>query len=168
MIDYDTGGSYEEALALVGVARRELVAEVAVEQGQVEAFCSQIEDARAAYWDHDLSDAPGGLLMAVFQRLPWRPGGAKREVAFGATIPLPMRTLVNVSTETTFFRQLRVGDRLTAVEELVAVSELKQSRLGKGHFVTTRSIYVDQDGDEVAENVNVLFRFSPDEPGSGS
>ena len=62
-------------------------------------------------------------------------------------------------------RPVRVGDRLSVEEELLSVSELKQTRLGDGHFVETLSVFRNQDGDVVAEVRNTLFRFTPqDQP----
>jgi acyl dehydratase len=71
--------------------------------------------------------------------------------------------MINGSNDTTFHRPVLVGDRLTVEEELVSVSDLKQTRLGEGHFVEVLSVFRNQNGDLVAEVRNVLFRFTPPE-----
>jgi acyl dehydratase len=58
---------------------------------------------------------------------------------------------------------VKVGDRLSVEEELLSVSDLKQTRLGEGHFVETLSVFRNQDGDIVADVRNTLFRFEPAE-----
>jgi acyl dehydratase len=69
--------------------------------------------------------------------------------------------MINGGNDATFHRPVHVGDRLSVEEELLTVSDLKQTRLGDGHFVETLSIYRNQDGDIVAEVRNTLFRFTP-------
>ena len=56
---------------------------------------------------------------------------------------------------------IRVGDRLNVEEELVDVSELKRTRLGEGHFLTTAATYRLGDGTPVARYSHLLFRFTP-------
>ena len=71
--------------------------------------------------------------------------------------------MINGGNDTTYHRPVRVGDRLSVEEELLSVSDLKQTRLGAGHFLETLSIFRNQDGDLVAEVRNTLFRFEPSE-----
>ena len=50
---------------------------------------------------------------------------------------------------------------LHVVEELVAVSPEKTTKLGVGHFVETCESFYRDDGTLVATNRNTLFRFTP-------
>jgi acyl dehydratase len=95
--------------------------------------------------------------------LEWTPWSSVPEPRLPARIPLPGRSMINGGNDATFHRPVRVGDRLSVEEELLSVSELKQTRLGDGHFVETLSVYRNQDGDLVAEVRNTLFRFTPRE-----
>ena len=76
-------------------------------------------------------------------------------------MPLPGSSLINVGTDVTYFRHVRVGDVISVVESVTAVSGQKTTRLGEGHFVTTTAVYTDQHGEKIAEYVNKLYRFEP-------
>jgi acyl dehydratase len=66
----------------------------------------------------------------------------------------------------TYRRELRPGDRISAVTTLDSISARKQTAMGAGHFVTTRMEFADQDGDPVATQLWTILRFRPpDEPG---
>jgi hypothetical protein len=157
-----SNGSYEDALALVGRLSQENRADMPIEHSLIELFASHLEDARSEYWTRNGDTiAPPALLISMFMRLPWRPPGEPRSGSLSSKIPLPGSTVINVSTDTTYFRQLRVGDELTVTERLANISALKRTRLGEGHFVTIVAEYVDQHGNRVAENINTAFRFQP-------
>jgi hypothetical protein len=76
-------------------------------------------------------------------------------------VPLPGESVVNISVDYSYRRQVRVGDMLRMVEELVDVSEQKLTQIGTGHFITTATTYLAQGDEVVATQTNVLFRFSP-------
>jgi acyl dehydratase len=159
-------GSYADALAMVGHHDEPMQAEVPVEIGQIRALAALVQDANPCFWDEESSDelwgaqvAPAAILQALFQPYRWHP---EREplLPLGARVPLPGATLINVRTENTFLRPLRLGDRLTLVERVDAVSPEKSTRLGVGHFVTTVGTFRDAEGSVVAEGRNILFRFT--------
>jgi acyl dehydratase len=58
-------------------------------------------------------------------------------------------------------RYLRLGDHVRGTPELVDVSEEKQTALGRGHFVTSRTSYRMQHGDEVGRMFFRLLKFRP-------
>lgn len=74
-------------------------------------------------------------------------------------MPLPGGHIINVSTETTLREVLRVGDVIRWTDEIIDVSPEKTTRLGRGHFITTRTHYANGDGMPVASNTNVLLRY---------
>jgi acyl dehydratase len=160
-------GTYQDALAWVGYRTEPVTADVPVEIGLVKAYAAMLEDPTPTWWDEGFSRkiwghqiAQAGLLIAVFSPLRWYPDKTPL-ITVSARVPLPGATLINAGTEQTFERPLRVGDRLTMVEEVTSVSELKKTRLGTGHFVVTTAYYTDSDGEPVARNVNTLFRYTP-------
>ena len=165
-------GTLEDARAMIGqrTALRWAPAEVSL--GRIQQFCAMTQDGNPSYWDAEFATevwggaiAPPAMVEAWLMPLEWSPWSSTPEPRLPARIPLPGRSMVNGSNDTTFDRPVRVGDRLSVEEELLSVSDLKQTRLGDGHFVETVSVFRNQDGDVVAEVRNTLFRFTPREDG---
>ena len=161
-------GSYEDALAMVGYKSEPVTAEVPIEEGLIKALAGLVEDPNPAYWRADVACdqwgyriAPAAVLMCLFAPLLWHPDGAAAKAPLAAMVPLPGTSLINVSTEVMLPRPLRVGDRLDRFETVTALSREKATRAGTGHFVTTKAIYRNQQGDVAAEADNVMLRFTP-------
>lgn len=161
-------GSLEDARALIGRRTAPRVAEFPVGLDRIKQFCAMTHDANPSYWDEEFATttwgsviAPPASLEAWLNPLEWSPASETPQPRIMARVPLPGRSMINGSNDTTFHRPLRVGDVLTVEEELLSVSDLKQTRLGAGHFVETLSVFRNQDGDVVAEVRNTLFRFEP-------
>ena len=57
------------------------------------------------------------------------------------------------------FRPVHWGERLSLCEEMVDISPEKHTRLGRGHFVTTRLLLLDAAEQPVATITNVLYRY---------
>ena len=161
-------GTPEQAREWVGHTSGRLVCDAEVNGSQIRSFCALVRDGNPSYWDREWATsahgsllAPPATLMVWSMPLPWMPGDAPvRGPVFAAAVPLPGDTLINVSTETRFYQPMRVGDQLSFEDEVVAVSSEKQTRLGTGHFVTTRATYWNQRDERIASHDNVLFRFS--------
>ena len=152
-------GTLDDARAMIGqrTALRWGPAEVSL--GRIQMFCAMTHDGNPSYWDDGI--APPAMLETWLMPLEWTPWSSAPEPRLPARIPLPGRSMINGSSDTTFHRPVRVGDRLSVEEELLSVSDLKQTRLGEGHFVETLSVFRNQEGDVVAEVRNTLFRFEP-------
>jgi acyl dehydratase len=149
-------GQGDQGRSWIGRVCEPRPAEAPVCEAMIRNYCALVEDGNSAYWDDGVS--PPGLLMAYGFPAPWRPGGRARTNLFAMSIPLPGRHIINVSTDTEFRRHAAVGDHVWVADEVVDVSEAKRTRLGEGHFITTRSVYR-VDDEELASNVNVLFRY---------
>jgi acyl dehydratase len=154
-------GTLDDARAMIGQRTALRWAAAEVSRGRIQQFCAMTHDANPSYWDGDI--APPAMLEAWHMPLEWTPWSSVPEPRLPARIPLPGRSMINGGNDATFHRPVRVGDRLSVEEELLSVSELKQTRLGDGHFVETLSVYRNHDGDLVAEVRNTLFRFTPRE-----
>jgi acyl dehydratase len=159
-------GTYEEALAMVGTTTPVRFGQVEVNPAMIRTYAALVHDANASYWDEDFARqtwgglvAPPGMLMTWVMPIEWEPGGAPPQPLLTAQVPLPGDTFVNAANEVELYQPIRVGDRLNVTEELAAVSEEKRTGLGVGHFVTTVSTYRRQDGEVVARQTNVLFRY---------
>ena len=154
-------GTLEDARAMIGRRTPLRWADAEVSRGRIHQFCAMTHDGNPSYWDGDV--APPAMLEAWLMPLEWSPSSATPQPRLPACIPLPGRSMINGGNDTTFHRPVHVGDLLSVEEELLSVSDLKQTRLGDGHFVETLSVFRNQAGDVVAEVRNTLFRFTPRE-----
>ena len=154
-------GTLEDARAMVGKRTPLRWAPAPVSLGRIQQFCAMTQDGNPSYWNDGI--APPAMLESWLMPLEWSPWSATPEPRLPARIPLPGRSMINGGNDTAFHLPVKVGDRLSVEEELLTVSDLKQTRLGEGHFVETLSVFRNQDGDVVAEVRNTLFRFEPGE-----
>ena len=151
-------GTAEEGRAWVGRAIPPRRSEVPVTESMVKIYAALVEDANPRYWTG--GECPPGLTMTLGFPLRWSPGteGARTTLA-AMDVPLPGHHIINVETDTEFLRPVTVGHTVTMTDEILSVSEEKATRLGRGHFLTTRTTYADDTGDPYAVNTNVLFRY---------
>lgn len=154
-------GTLEDARAMIGKRTPLRRAHAEVSLGRIQQFCAMTQDGNPSYWNDGV--APPAMLETWLMPLEWTPWSSSPEPRLPARIPLPGRSMINGGNDTTFHRPVHVGDTLSVEEELLSVSDLKQTRLGDGHFVETLSVFRNQDGDIVAEVRNTLFRFTPRE-----
>jgi acyl dehydratase len=161
-------GTLEDARAMIGKRTPPRHADAEVSSGRIQQFCAMTHDGNPSYWDPAFAVeawggviAPPAMLESWLMPLEWSPWSSTPQPRLPARIPLPGRSMINGSNDATFHLPVRVGDRLTVEEELLSVSELKQTRVGDGHFVETLSVFSNQDGEVVAEVRNTLFRFAP-------
>lgn len=162
-------GEYAEALTHIGRRSPRHVADVPISEGSVKMFCAMIQDPNPAYWDASTARevwegqvVPPALVQAAVLPLPWTPDGARQPALAVFAVPLPGRTLINVSTEAVHHRPFFVGETLSYYDEVVAISPERTTRLGRGHFITTVFHYEDRHGLPVATVTNVMFRFGTD------
>lgn len=159
-------GSYEDALALLNKPGEPIVADFSVTWEMIKLYCSLVEDGNASHWDKYYAEkqwggivAPPGMLLTWCMPLQWHPEKVPEHFMMAVKVPLPGKTLINVATNTEFHRHLLVGDRVTAQDKLVALSEKKETRLGVGHFLSTEAEFRNQKGELVAVQTNNLFRY---------
>ncbi|SOJ56344.1 hypothetical protein MSIMFB_03821 [Mycobacterium simulans] len=164
-------GTYEDALAMVGAASEPRTAATAVSAARIQLFAAMVRDGNRSYWDADYARqrwggllAPPALLMGWLVPPPWQPGGRVPAASLALRVPLPGTTFINAANDVEFLLPIVEGDWLNVVEQLVSVSQEKQTRLGVGHFIQTLETYRRQDGAVVAINRNTLFRFTPGAP----
>ena len=161
-------GSYQDALRMVGVRTEPRVAGTAVSADRIQHFAAMVRDGNPSYWDPDFAArvwgglvAPPALLMGLLIPPPWMPAVPPRPAGLAIRVPLPGTTFINASNDAEFLTPILVGDVLHVVEELVAVSPEKTTKLGVVHFVETCESFYRDDGTLVATNRNTLFRFTP-------
>lgn len=166
-------GAYEEARTWIGRRSEPRPMDAAVDESRCKYFAALCEDGNPAYWDAQWAGsvfgaplAPSGMLMSLLMPLPWKPGARGAAPSMALDVPLPGQTFINVETDCELLRPVRWGDRLSLCEEIGDISPEKRTRLGRGHFVTTRILLLDATQRRVAAITDVLFRF--DAAGSGS
>ena len=129
-------------------------------EGMIRSYCALVEDANRRYWED--GESPPGMISVWSFPPPWSPGGRLRRYLFALEVPLPGRHIVNVSYDCEYRRPIRAGERLLIADEVLAVSEEKVTRLGRGHFITTRTTFHVED-EVVAIKTNVLYRYDTEE-----
>lgn len=159
-------GRYEEAVAWIGRRGPLRSLDVPVDESRCKYFAALSEDGNPAYWDAEWASArygaplaPSGLTMSLIMSLPWKPGMPTEAPTLAVDVPLPGRTFINVDTDCEFLHPIRWGDHLSVFEEILDISSEKVTRLGRGHFVTTRMNLLDARGHAVARLTNVLYRY---------
>lgn len=160
-------GSEEDGRAWIGRSGEPVVCEDPVNWPAIKHFCALVQDRNPVYWDEARATArfggvpsPPGMLFVWSMPPLWRPEGATRGPLLAVRVPLPGNTVINVATESRFVKPALVGDRLTVEETVADVSPSKTTGLGRGHFITTASVYRNQRGEEIAHHRNVLFRYA--------
>jgi len=161
-------GTYEEGKAMLGQRSPVNFGTHPVSDVRIAQFCALIEDGNPSYWDAVASTriwgrpvAPPAMLQTWALPLPWMPNRDSGLDFMLLNLPLPGSSLINVSTETIYHRPTYVGETLNFWDVATEISELKETRLGSGYFVTTVATYQNESGEKVATSTNVQFRFEP-------
>jgi acyl dehydratase len=142
-------------------------------------FAACVQDANPAYWDEGWSHEHLGHLVVpptmllTHSRYPPGPTGTAAEwtPSYLREPPAPLAEILdavaelgfdvwtNAGREETYSHLLAPGDRVLTTAR-VECSEVKQTRLARGVFVTTHARHVrERDGAEVARSTNSLFCY---------
>lgn len=161
-------GTYEEAQEWVGRTGPTFYAPEPMSGTLIRYFAAMVEDGTPLYWDEKFATrtagdlcAPPGLLLSMQTSPIWRPSGDTGSRRFRYNVPLPAEKdkIVAVKADTKYYRRLYRDDRLNFHERVDDVSDEKETRLGRGHFITTTTVFNDQTGETVAENTFTSFRY---------
>ncbi|HVW79795.1 MAG TPA: OB-fold domain-containing protein [Mycobacteriales bacterium] len=165
--------------ALVGSKGEPLVARHAVGTAAIADWCDAMGDGNPNYTDPDYAakSVHGGIVAPAATLDIWvRPGlpaqgpaGRRGDDPQSKVIAMLEAAgyvgVVAVNSELEIARYLRPGEVLQGVQVLEDVSEEKQTGLGIGHFLTTRTRYTTSDGEYVGD---LLFRILKFKPGTGA
>jgi len=169
--DTETGlglayGSGEEGPSWIGRRLGPHACEDEVNWPAIKHFCALVRDRNPLYWDEASArsrfraiPSPPGMLFVWSMPPLWRPQGIDYPPTLSTQVPLPGNTIINVVTESEFLAPILVGDRLSIEETVSDVSPEKRTALGRGHFVTTETLYRNQSDEGVARHKNVLLRY---------
>lgn len=149
-----------------------------VNQPMIRHMAAALEDHNPVYTDAAFAAASrfGGIVAPPLMLQTWtmptpkisgiaERGGSPVE---GSANPLAgldeagfIATLAT-NSEFEILRYLRLGDVITSTMVIESVSDLKQTRIGPGHFITWVTTFRDQAGDIVGRQTFRILKFKPD------
>jgi uncharacterized protein len=149
-----------------------------VNQPMIRHWAAAFEDGNPVYTDEQFASAThfGGIVAPPLMLQTWtmstptitgirERGGAP--VAATGTSPLAVldeagftATLAS-NSEFEIERYLRLGDVVSATTVVESISDEKQTRVGRGHFVTWVTTYTDQTSEVVGRQTFRIFKFRP-------
>ncbi|MFA5964591.1 MAG: hypothetical protein WC804_11295 [Sphingomonas sp.] len=137
-----------EVRALIGQAQYVSPPGMPANAVNVRAMCAAVENGNPAYWDGDA--CPATLLPAWGRPELWEPGEEASPIALQAHFDLKERlgypASIVVSYTTSFYRRVRIGDRLGTRQVVRQIGSVKTTRLGTGRFWTVEMQYLDEVG----------------------
>ncbi|WP_338677851.1 OB-fold domain-containing protein [Streptomyces sp. SCSIO 30461] len=139
-----------------------------VNEPMIRHWCEAMGDTNPAYTGPD-GIAPPTMLQA------WTMGGlsgyAERSGAYDELSALldsvGCTSIVATDCEQEYLRPLRPGDRITFDSVIESVSPRKTTKLGAGHFITTR-MDIRVDGEPVGTHRFRVLKYAPPKAGSAS
>ncbi|TQK53166.1 putative OB-fold protein [Streptomyces sp. SLBN-118] len=153
---YERLKAYEGRAAATSGVGKDLVNEPMIRH-----WCEAMGDTNPAYTGPDAT-APPTMLQA------WTMGGlsghtdrsAAQDELFALLDDAGYTSVVATDCEQEYLRPLRPGDRITFDAVIESVSELKTTKLGAGHFVTTR-MDVKADGEPAGTHRFRILKYAP-------
>jgi uncharacterized OB-fold protein/acyl dehydratase len=145
-----------------------------VNQPMIRHWCEAIGDDNPIYTDPEAAaqSAHGGVVAPPVMLQAWvmrgikpRPtsGGNARDELMAILDAAGFSSVVATDCEQEYHRYLRPGDHLSMTSTVESISEEKKTALGTGHFITTRSDYLDQRGELVGSMRFRILKFRPAE-----
>ncbi len=160
----------EKDQALIGREGEPIYAPDAVCKCMIRHFCEMMEDPNPLYQDEEYAKnskfggivAPPQMLMVwcmpriwPWPEFPWVPM---------AELDLPgVDTYVATDMIHEFYKPVKPGDKLYYIMKLDKVSELKKTRIGEGHFITTTQTYYNQNDEKVGAEIRTVLKYKPNE-----
>jgi uncharacterized OB-fold protein/acyl dehydratase len=145
-----------------------------VNEPMIRHWCQAMDDENPAYLDpgvakksvHQGIVAPPAMLQAwVLPGFPMHDATAlatnKQRELHGVFDEQGYTGVVATNTEQEYTRYLRPGDQVTAETTIESISEEKATALGVGYFIVTRTVFTDQNGEEVGWMTFRVLKFKP-------
>ncbi len=163
----------QQLLALVGVeSETTTCARDPVNQAMIRHWCDAVGDTNPVYTDPmaAAASAHGGIVAPPTMLQAWiMPGLAPRAAGaapgwrrvFELLDEAGFTSIVATNCRQEYRRYLRPGDLVCVSSSLAAVSEEKQTALGRGHFVTQRMTFHDKHGEIVGSMEFRMLKFEP-------
>ena len=171
----------DEIRAMIGTEGEPSTAWDEVESGAVRRFCQAIMDDDRVYWDEGYAQQTkygGGITPPLYpaftsRRPPGTPdpldyfkedpdwdgtSGRPKDTPGGLPpIDLPLKRLLNGGVTAEFFAASRPGDRITAKQEYIDITE-RTGRTGLMLIIVTETTYTNQDGLLLCKVRNTILR----------
>ncbi len=146
--------------ALIGKPHFVEKGEFPIEMAYVYNTCASVQDGNPLYWDRKVAEdltggqiAPPAMLSVWFRPHHWSPGVVGErlpmQLHFDVKELLGLPEGIVASNETVFGEPVRIGDVLTTSQYLRSVSELKDTKLGRGRYWVIDIETVNQRGEWV-------------------
>ncbi len=147
-----------------------------VNEPMIRHWCEVMGDSNPAYLDADVArkTVHGGIVAPPTMLQTWDMRGyPMRDPALIQNKQRELHALfdragytgvVATDTEQEFIRYLRPGDQITSETTIESISEEKATGLGIGYFIVTRTVFTDQNGDEVGWLTFRVLKFKPSQP----
>ncbi|MFF0745721.1 bifunctional MaoC family dehydratase N-terminal/OB-fold nucleic acid binding domain-containing protein [Streptomyces sp. NPDC004111] len=157
---------YEGLAAATSAVGKDLVNEPMIRH-----WCEAMGDTSPAYEGPDAIAPPTMLQAWTMGGLSGHGSGAGRTSAYDELFALldgaGCTSVVATDCEQEYVRDLRPGDRITFDAVIESVSERKTTKLGAGHFVTTRmDVYAD--GKPAGTHRFRILKYAPRAKGGGA
>jgi len=149
-----------------------------VNQPMIRHWAAAMEDHNPVYTDVAVAKASrfGGIVAPPLMLQTWTMptpkitgiaarGGAPTEGTndlFAGLDAAGYIATLATNSEFEIFRYLRLGETVTSTMEIESVSDEKQTRIGRGFFITWVTTYRDEGGEVVGRQMFRVLRFAPD------
>jgi len=175
MTDAETAAFLEGLRPYIGSEGAPVPARDPVNQPMIRHWCDAVSDHNRVYTDPEFAatSVHGEIVAPPAMLNAWTmPGNVPRR--FESEDPMAnvlarldeagFTSVVATNSEHEYLRYLRLGDHPEGVQVVSDVSGEKQTALGTGHFVTTKTEYRTRSGEVVGR---MMFRILKFEPGTG-
>ncbi len=148
----------------------------AVNEPMIRQWCEVMGDQNPVYWDAATATASvhGGVVAPPWMLQAWTMQGWEMREGYAEPRNEEHRLhklltdagytgVLGTDTEQSFTRYLKPGDRITVNTVIEHISEEKATGAGTGYFITTRSSFSDQHGEEVGWLTFRVLKFVPKE-----
>ncbi len=157
----------DEQRALIGRESEPRRAPQAVDPAMASHWCEMVEDPNPIHHDEEYAAstwlegtfAPPTMLFTWLMPPVWPQSPFESPLRKLNLESCPNTIAVKAVQE--YEKPLRYGDTLTITSQIADVSDEKTTRLGTGHFVTTKDIFRNQASEVVGTHSFTLFLYRP-------
>lgn len=164
----------DEQRALIGQESEPRPAPYVVNEAMARFWCEMVEDANPIYFDDAYARttwlqgkfAPPTMLFTWGMAPVWPE--VERESQISRLRLEGCTATIAVSSVQEYHLPIRYGDTLTVTTQINDIGEEKTTRLGTGHFVSTKDTFRNQHGQVVGTHTFTLFIYRPHTQGDES
>ncbi len=148
-----------------------------VNEPMIRQWCDAMGDTNPSYLDEDAAKAGvhGGIVAPPTMLDAWTMQGFEMHRGYDEPSNEQQRLhqiltdagytgVLGTNVEQTYTRYLRPGDEVAAETIIAEISEEKATGAGIGYFITTRTTFTDQRGEEIGWMTFRVLKFIPGQP----